>query len=843
MKVQAKWINSSLIMIMMATAIFLPSPHQVKSADGGVYQTLFENDGRYLVVELLDDDLAHFELTFAPMDGSIWTTPMVAKPDYPGPSQVILPRPYVLETPDLRLKIDPITLCVTITDLTREPDLLLTTVCPASEELDGLSISQASTTDLYGLGEFFPRRADINSNLMGQRRSVSNSYGNELTSYNGGNVGNAQFPILYALGGGTDNYALFLDSIYQQSWNLKDDPFVVYTTDVAQRWYIMNGPDLQDLRRDYMELTGHPPVPPKQMFGLWVSEFGYEDWDELTGVLDSLRAAHFPQDGFVMDLQWFGGITRNNSQMGSLAWDEVNFPDPTAMIAQLRSTYGLGIMTIEEPYVSETARGYADAKSQGVLVRQCGEAACAPVSFNQWWGQGGMVDWTNPDATAWWHDNRRQHLIDEGVMGHWTDLGEPEVYDDRSWYYGFPESNLHGQADVHNIYNLMWSKSIWDGYQRNGVERRPFILSRSGASGSQRYGVAMWSGDIGANMTSLAGHLNAQMEMSLSGIDYFGSDVGGFYRDAFDPLIDEDTLYTVWLANSALLDVPLRPHTANTQNAYHTAPSLIGDVASNLANVRLRYTLSPYLYTLAQRAYRDGEPIFAPLVYYFQSDLNVRALASQKMIGPDLMMATTTNYDMDTVSVYLPAGGWFNYHTHEFILSNGEWVDTPTTIDGVFRAPLFVREGAIIPEMVVDDTTLNILGQREDGTVRNDLILNVYGAGNFTLIEDDGVTMAYQTGAVRETAITQAQCGTDWCLDIGPASGSYVDAPAQRNVEIHFITADTIHEVTLNDAPLPQLTSIEAPAMGWMMTDEGMLVVKAGVVDVTTALHFTFTTN
>src|SRR5690606_19213900 len=248
-----------------------------------------------------------------------------------------------------------------------------------------------------------------------------------------------------------------------------------------------------------------------------------------------------------------------------------------------------------------------------------------------WWGTGGMVDFTDPRAAAIWHDERRQALIEDGVIGHWTDLGEPEDFDANAWYHGLPELGAHDHADIHNLYNLFWTESVWDGYARNGVERRPFIMTRSGTSGTQRYGAAMWSGDIAANMTSLAAHMNVQMHMSLSGVDYFGTDVGGFHRTIFDPVLKADGTYTQWLANAALLDVPLRPHASNVQNLHDTAPSLIGDVASNLANVRLRYQLTPYLYTLAHRAWRDGEAVFAPLVYHYQDDPNVRAMGSQKM--------------------------------------------------------------------------------------------------------------------------------------------------------------------------------------------------------------------
>lgn len=849
MKGNRPFISAGLMAVFIILMVMLPVEQTEATQTGGIYRSVFQAGDLTLVVELLDDDLAHFEMNTAAGE-AIWTSPMVAKTDYAGPSAVTMVSEGVIETPDMRLKIDPETLCLAITDLTRQPEVLLTTLCVAAlpDEPVELTFTPEGTTDVYGLGQHFQRRGDINDNWFGQRRLMLNAYGNELTSFNGGNVGNTQIPIIYALGEGTQNYALFVDEIHWQYWSFTGDPFELEVQNLPLRWYVMTGSNLADLRQDYMELTGRPPVPPRQMFGLWVSEYGYENWDELTGVLDSLQAANFPLDGFVLDLQWFGGITpKADSQMGSLAWDEANFPDPARFINHLRQEYGIGIMTIEESYVSEGASNYDEALAAGVLLRRCEMADCDLIVMDEWWGKGGMVDWSNPAAAEWWHDHRRQHLIDAGVMAHWTDLGEPEIYDEIAWYYGFPELEQHNHADVHNVYNLLWSKSIWEGYQRNGVERRPFILSRSGTAGSQRYGVAMWSGDIGANMPSLTAQMNVQAQMALSGIDYFGSDIGGFYRQAGDPLLDADEMYTLWLANSALLDVPLRPHAANLQNAYETAPSLIGDVASNLENVRLRYELSPYLYTLAHEAYRTGAPVFPPPVYYFQEDPNARKLASQKMIGPLMMMATVTGYNTEAVMVYLPAGGWFNYLTNEFIESAGEWIEVPTLLDGLVRVPLFVRTGAIIPQMPVDEQTFNMLGQRRDGSSSHDLIIRAYGgqaAGSFRLIEDDGETMAYQNGMVRETQITQGAVEGGWFIEVVPSGAGYAGEPEQRGIEVRLIDPTaSVGAVTLNGEVLPLMGSLDefdAAAQGWMVVEPGQIRVKAGMVETTASLRFEF---
>ncbi len=808
-------------------------------AQGQVYRAAFTAAGHTLIVEVLDDDLVHFELTTAAEGATtpIETSLMIAKTDYPGATSLEFPSADTIQTPEMRIVVDTAVLCVTVTDRTRQPELTLTTICPMEEggALNGLSFAQSGTTDIYGLGERFRARGGTDGTWLGERRMPGNQYGNAQTGFNGGNVANAQFPILYALGEGTNNYAAFIDSVAPLGWSFTADPFTMMTRVLPLRWYVMTGSDLRDLHADYMELTGSPPVPPQQMFGLWVSEYGFDDWDELFSVLESMREENFPLDGFVLDLLWFGGIESGASQMGALAWDEEAFPDPAAYIAQLRDEYGIGIMTIEEPYLSETARGYAEARAAGVMVPSC--AGCDPVHFDEWWGIGGMVDFTNPEAAAWWHDQRRQHLIDAGVMAHWTDLGEPEDYDPSGYYYGGAD-----HASIHNLYNLFWSQSVWQGYQRNEVERRPFILSRSGTSGSQRYGVAMWSGDIAANLASLTEQMNVQMHMSLSGIDYFGSDVGGFFRQSFDPMLGMDGMYTLWYANSALTDVPLRPHAFNIQNLYATAPSLVGDLASNRANTRLRYQLSPYLYSLAHLAYRASEPVFPPLVYYFQEDPAARTLGGQKMIGSQMMMTALTDYTPELTSVYLPSGGWFNFRTGEYVESAGESIEVAPTIERTAQAPLFVRDGAVIPLMRVDDQTLNTLGQRTDGTVDNSIVFNVYHAaqdGAFTLIEDDGETMAYQSGAIRETRVEHHAVENGIAVTISAANGSYSGAPDAREIEIHLISPTiTINQVMINGEPLPEMTA--AADYGWMIDESGVVIVRAGVLSVGIALTVTF---
>lgn len=587
--------------------------------------------------------------------------------------------------------------------------------------------------NFYGLGEQFFDPGVVNGDWAGRKRTPGCEFGNMLVKFHGGAVGNAQFPIFYCVGDDHQNFAVFIDDTSPHTWDFTQaeqsdaDGVRRWTLTVPPRteplrWFVITGDDLPSLRRQYMELVGKPPVPPRKMFGLWLSEYGYNDWNELDDKLRTLRANHFPIDGFVLDLQWFGDIRKEykGSQMGNVDWDLDKFPNPKQKIAELRDKVGVGVTVIEESYVDMHLPEYKTMSSKGYLVKT--DNRKAPARIESWWGNGGMIDWTNENGADYWHDQKRQPLIEDGVMGHWTDLGEPEAYRADFWYANPTAPSHHDHKYVHNLFNFRWLESIARCYERHHESRPPFIMSRSGTSGIQRFGASMWSGDIGSNLDSLAAHLNVQMHMSMSGIDYFGSDIGGFRRDSLMG-DDEDEMYTRWFAHSCMLDVPLRPHTSNTENLYETAPDRVGDLKSNLFNLRRRYALTPYLVSLAQQAAETGEPIFPPLVYYYQDDDRVREMADQKMIGRDLMVVMDVKPGQRRTSVYLPAGDWYDFETGKYYPGDKgrDVAIDPTRPDGIFTLPLFARAGAIIPMMYVDEKTMNVEGMRTDGSRRDEI--------------------------------------------------------------------------------------------------------------------------
>ncbi len=772
----------------------------------------------FVTVEVLEDDLLHVEYGLGDGHaGSIHASPMVFERGHTGPSAWAFDeRTFEGRTGSMRVRVRDDG-CVAFASTQGD----LSTVCPNAlgEDWKGISLDTrpAGLAHAYGLGQNFVRRGSADGDWV--RHGVfetAGEFGNHFQHFHGGANGQIQLPVLYAMGDAR-SFGLFLDNVYKQRWDFTQDWWKVRMFGDQIRFYVMAGADLQDIRSDYLDLTGHPPVPPRKAFGLWMSEFGYDDPREVYCKVfgpeegarscrdgeQGLRPRGFPVDGVVLDVQWFGATApdRDDSRMGSLEWDPSRFPEPGRLLRDLDER-GIGVVAIEESYVSKDwwREGFwsqHDMRLSAPFVHVCDTDDL--TEFHNWMGHTAMLDWANPDAAALWHDHvRKPNLIDFGVMGHWTDLGEPERYYGDSCYSPV-ESGHYRHPDIHNLYNFLWHRSIHQGYARNGEQRRPFMLTRAGAPGIQRFGAAMWSGDIASRLDVLATHLNADMHVRMAGIDYYGSDVGGFWRSALkgyspdrhhrvdqeSPSFEPDTevcragdqcltdhpdharsditwgpydaeMYMQWFANGAWFDIPLRPHAFNCgfdwfpgcgEGApyYETSPANWDPFRSdsNRANLLQRYALIPYYYSLAHHAYRDGKAVIAPLVTAFPRDSEVREMGHQKLVGPYLMVGAVARHGQYDRDVYLPAGTWIDYHTHAYS-SGSRWLrDVPLWRDGIFRLPVFARAGAIVPMMVADQRTRDAYGFRRDGTIDKTLVVQVFAHpsvahSSFTLVEDDG---------------------------------------------------------------------------------------------------------
>lgn len=755
-----------------------------------------KDTGNYLKVEFLREDLVRFESAKVNTPHAkqfIWESPMIQKQEWEYP--LVHSNGTDYETNSLRVRVNK-DLCVHVED--KVANKHLAKFCTKNLDQYWKQLQMHSTIDknVYGLGQYFQNPGSTEADWLGKIWDpLYNTMGNALRPFSGGSTGYTMFPIAYVLGEAHENYAVFLDNTYKQMWSFVEDPWTVQMFGDQIRWYVIRGDSLKDLRKKYMELVGRPPMPPVETFGLWVSRFGFENWNQVSDELHGLRQHHFPVEGFVLDLQWFGGNffrpgdDLRPSKMGTLSFDPLHFSNAEQTIQSFAEREGIHFMPIEESYVSVFLPEHREMESRGYLARDCHRNQASMIDHNPWWGKGGMIDWTHPSAGEFWHESKRKKIIDYGIRFHWTDLGEPEMYREDSCYYGFPELGKQRHADIHNIFNLKWSESIYKGYKRHHPRERFFILSRSGTSGLQRYGSGMWSGDVGANMGSLTAHLAVQTHMSLSGVDYYGSDVGGFHRNASTLDGDENELYTQWFANSCLFDFPIRPHVWTVGQNKQTSPARIGHLESNLANLKLRYELFPYYYSLAWKAHSEGSGMVNPMVYEFQDNNFLRKIGHQKMIGPYLMAAVVARYGETERDVYLPKGKWVSWHTGEFFNGGDNYVhNIPTHYNGKFQLPLFLKGGAIVPILKLEDNTRNI---KEALHAHNrPLALKVvpdWKPSSFVIYEDDYESTDYQSGKFALTHIHQ------YVDDEG--AHIYFDKKTSRPMLLKVLTEEAVQSV------------------------------------------------
>lgn len=787
---------------------------------------LWEHHGNYLKLEVISDKVIHVETAAGSVDkeSEIWRSPMVLKDFGLKAPSIVNAESNVIETNALKVVVNDKTLCVNVFNKGKtapERQVRLASICPFNlgNPWKGLNIVNPDTKHIYGLGQYFTNPGQSDGEWIGRQWDpLSWTEGNALRGFSGGANGYAMFPIMYGLQERKlGQYGLLVDNVYKKMFDFRTHPHSMQTYGDKLRYFFFSGDDLPDLNRTYKQLTGTAPMPPKGALGVWVSEFGFESWEEAQDAVATMHDDKFPVDGLGMDIQWFGGRffergeDTRSSRMGSLDFDPTFFPNPKQNIERFKTDFGVELMLIEESYISVFRKEHGTLKSQTLMASYCGTNEPAYLDANPWWGVGGMLDWTNPTTGSYWHLEKRAPLIDMGITYHWTDLGEPEMYSKDACYYGFPELGKHRHSDIHNVYNLRWIESIFKGYAKTHPNKRFYSMSRSGTVGMHRFGGAMWSGDIGANMGALTAHLNTQMHMSLSGMDYYGGDIGGFHRRADTLDGDPNQLFSQWLANSALFDFPVRSHAWNLANNLETAPSEIGDQKSNLFNIHLRYELSPYYYALTRRAYEDGEPVLPPLVYYYQEDPNVWGMGSQKMIGPWMMAGVVASYGQVERDTYLPEGNWYDFHTLDHYSSQGEVVKAVGSFtEDTFRLPLFAKAGAIIPLLHNVSEIRNLKEETWDGNKRRNLFrFRVFAGEKSTLFdyyEDDGVSNDYQREGYRKTPITQkvndvGEVIKRVVVKVGRAKGRY-EPTAGRSLQAEIVYPGTPGKIKVNGSAI-----------------------------------------
>ena len=452
-------------------------------------------------------------------------------------------------------------------------------------------------------------------------------------------------------------------------------------------FFVIAGPTPAEVLDRYTRLTGRPARVPDWSYGLWLSTSFTTDYDEATvnGFIDGMDQRDIPLEVFHFDCFWM-----REFHWTDFEWDPAVFPDPEGMLARLHER-GLRVSTWVNPYIAQRSRLFDEGMEHGYLVRR------PDGSVFQWdlWQAGmALVDFTNPEATAWFQGYIRR-LLRQGVDAVKTDFGE-RIPTGLAWHDGSDAEAMHHR------YTHLYNRAVFDVLVEERGEGEAVLFARSATTGGQSMPVH-WGGDNSSSFVSMAESLRGGLSLALSGFGYWSHDIGGFEGDP-DPAV-----FKRWLA-FGLLSSHSRLHGSTNYRvpwAFDTGGEEPGQSAVDVARAftKLKRSLRPYLVAAGEEAHRSGRPIMRPMVLEFPDDPAAGHLDRQYMLGPDLLVAPVFTAAGD-VEYYLPRGRWTNWFTREQVQGGG-WRRETHAFDTV---PLWIREGAVIPVSGEDGVRSEVRG-------------------------------------------------------------------------------------------------------------------------------------
>lgn len=557
-----------------------------------------------------------------------------------------------------------------------------------------------------------------------------------------------------------------------------------FTSEVGQAkdyWFIPGG-GIDGAIAGYRQITGKSEMMPKWAYGFWQSRQRYETADELTGVVDRYRKLNIPLDNIVLDWRYW-----RDPEWGSHRFDATRFPDPAKMLADVHADHANFMISVW-PKFYPTTDTYKELAAAGVAYQ-----GNLRQGNKDWVGPGFASTFYDPYApagrTIFWKQIE-ERLARLGVDAWWADASEPDMHSNTS----IPEridamgpTAAGPAAQYFNSYPLMNARAFFEGWSAYKPDVRPFLLTRSGFAGLQRYGAAIWSGDVASRWYDLRAQISAGVNASMSGIPNWTHDIGGFaLEDRFSTKtptaanLDEwRELNLRWFQFGAFSPL-FRSHGEYPyREIYEISPEGSPMRASMIRYDELRYRLMPYIYTLGADTYLKDGSIMRALAAGYAADRAVRRIDDEYLFGDAFLVAPVTAYKARSRSVYFPAGTrWYDFDTGRAYQGG-----TRATVEAPFeRLPLFVRAGAIVPTGPVT----HYVDEHRDAPLT---ILVYPGAdGSFSLYEDDGRSTAYKTGAYSRIPIAyDDRTGT---VRFGKRAGAgWAGMPTTRTLRVKWVGA------------------------------------------------------
>ena len=462
--------------------------------------------------------------------------------------------------------------------------------------------------------------------------------------------------------------------------------FEAYSTKSLDYW-ITAGDTPAEIEEAYADVTGKVPMMPEYGLGFWQCKLRYQTQEELLEVAREYKRRGLPLDLIVID--FFHWPTQ-----GDWRFDETYWPDPAAMVEELRSM-GVELMVSVWPTVDRKSENYQEMLEKGYLIRT-ERGYRIGMDFE---GNTIHSDMTNPAARAYLWSKLSTNYGRYGIRVFWLDEAEPEyaVYDFDNYRY-WKGTNLQ----IGNLYPRCYAQAVCEGQQAGGQEKVVNLL-RCAWAGSQRYGALVWSGDIASSFESMRNQLSAGLNMGLAGIPWWTTDIGGFHGgDPNDEAFRE--LFARWFAWGAFCPVmrlhgdrePRQPQVGTTGGATcrSGAPNEVWCYGQRVYGIcekymRVRERLRPYVRRLMEEAHTHGTPLMRPLFYECPEDPAAWQVEDAYFFGSDILVAPVLQPGCQSRKVYLPEGTWINADSAEEY-AGGQWVEAPAPLEVI---PVFCRKG------------------------------------------------------------------------------------------------------------------------------------------------------
>lgn len=456
-------------------------------------------------------------------------------------------------------------------------------------------------------------------------------------------------------------------------------------------YWITAGKTPAEILRSYTAVTGRAPMLPEFASGFWQSKLRYRTQDELVNIARGYKSRGLPLSVIVIDFfHW--------TKYGDWRFDPQKWPDPSKMVRELEKM-GVRVMVSVWPALNPDSANFQTAMRHGWLLRTL-RGQPAHMNFRDQYTDSRVYlayyDATHPGARHFIWDQVKQGYFDHGIKVYWLDACEPEMYpvqyDNLRYYIG------DGRA-VANIYPLCHAQAFYQGMRAEG-EQEIIFLARSAWAGSQRYGVAVWSGDIQSTWEALQAQLRAGLNIGLSGIPWWTTDIGGFYggdvsSNYFRELIVRWFQYGAFCPLFRLHGYRL-PYGAITESG---GPNEVWEFGAHAYSIirevmLMRERLRPYVMRLMRDAHEYGDPPMRPLFYDFPEDAHAWTVEDAFMFGPDLLVAPVLHPGSTQREIYLPSGAQWTevWSNRTFVGGQSIRVDAPLE-----RIPLFLRDGAQLP--------------------------------------------------------------------------------------------------------------------------------------------------